>query len=431
MRFLRLLSRLALAALIGAAGLPPAEAAPEPTGRDAAVAFFDGLVAHVRDARLGPTTAARVYGYSSVAFYEALVPWSSDLRSLAGQLNGLDPLPQPNRSLSYDAPTAAVAAGAAVARGLLGPQFEAGLSRLEQGIATERYYRPGMKQATIDRSIEHGRAVAADVLAWAEGDGYSQSVRCPFTAPTGLGLWVPTPPAFAPALEACWGRVRPMALASGATCQVGPPPAYSETPGSAFHAEGREVYDVSRTLTDEQRTIALFWADNPGQSGTPAGHWVRIVGQIAGPLGLDVYRTAEAYARTGIAVNDAFIASWYTKFAYHLLRPITYIRRLFDPGWTSFVPTPPFAEYTSGHSTQSGASSAILTDMLGIVAFTDTTHVGLGLAPRSFPSLERAAREAAVSRLYGGIHYRSAIEVGIAQGQCVSNQVLARVRFRR
>jgi len=318
-----------------------------------------------------------------------------------------------------------------VARGLLGPQWEEAVSQLEQGIAAGRYYRPGMTQATIDRSIEHGRAVGADILAWASGDGYSQAVRCPFTAPTGFGLWVPTPPAFAPALEACWGRVRPMALASGATCQVGPPPAYSEESGSDFYAEGREVYDVSRTLTDEQRTIALFWADNPGQTGTPAGHWVRIVGQIAGPLGLDIYRTAEAYARTGIAVNDAFIACWYTKFAYHLLRPITYVRKLFDPGWTSFVPTPPFAEYTSGHSTQSGASSAILTDMLGLVAFTDATHTGLGLAPRSFPSLERAAREAAISRLYGGIHYRAAIEVGIEQGRCVSNQVLARVRFRR
>ena len=424
-------SNLLLLFLLSVAGAVPAAAAPEPTGRDAAIAWFDGLVGVVRDSRLSPVVAARVYGYASVAFYEALVPWSPDLLSLSGQLTELGPLPQPSGSLRYDPPTAAVAAAAAVARGMLGPAGQAAVDELEQQIATSRYYRPGMTQAAVDRSIEHGRAVGADVLAWSSTDGYGLLARCPFTPPSGPGLWVPTAPAFASALEPCWGWLRPMVLDTGATCQVRPPPPYSEAPGSAFYAEGREVYDTSRSLTEEQRTIALFWADNPGQTGTPSGHWVRIVGQVSAPLGLDIYRTAEAYARTGIAVNDAFISCWYTKFVYHLVRPITYVRKLFDPGWTTIVPTPPFAEYTSGHSTQSGASAAILSDMLGIVAFTDTTHLEIGLAPRSFPSFELAAREAAISRLYGGIHYRAAIEIGVEQGQCVAANVLARVRFRR
>lgn len=432
MRSLRRLPHdLLLAAFLAGAGSAPAAAAPEPTGRDAAVAWFDGLVDVARDERLSPVVAARVYGYSSVAFYEALVPWSEDLRSLAGQLTDLGPLPQPSGFLRYDPPTAAVAAAAAVARGMLGPQSQETLSGLEQRIATERYYRPGMTQAAIDRSIEHGRAVGREILAWSSTDGYGLYARCPFVPPPGPGLWVPTLPAFAPALEPCWGRLRPMALESGATCQVQPPPPYSESPGSAFYVEGREVYETVRSVTEEQRTIALFWADNPGQTGTPAGHWVRIVSQVASQLGLDIYRTAEAYARTGIAVNDAFINCWYTKFTYHLVRPITYIRKLFDPSWTPVVPTPPFAEYTSGHSAQSGASAAILSDLLGIVAFSDATHVGLGLRPRRFPSFELAAREAAISRLYGGIHYRAAIEIGLEQGRCVAAQVLGRVRFRR
>jgi hypothetical protein len=427
-------SRSARCAAVGIAllcGAPASHAAPEPTGRDTAVAWFDGVVALVRDAGSSPVVAARTYGYTSVAFFETLVPWRPSLRSLSGQLNGLTPLPQPGLSLESDPPAAAVAASAEVARGLLGPGARGAIDGLEQALLAERYYRPGTTAAAIDRSVEHGRAVGRAVLEWASTDGYAAAVRCPYTPPVGAGLWVPTPPTFAPALEPCWGRLRPMALADGATCQVEPPPPYSETPGSLFHQEGREVYDVTLNLTEEQLTIALFWADNPGQTGTPAGHWMRIVGQLAVQEGFDIDRAAEAYARTGIAVNDAFINCWFTKYVYGLVRPVTYIRKLFDPGWTSPVGTPPFPEYTSGHSTQSGATAAILTDMLGTVAFTDSTHLEIGLAPRSFPSLERAADEAAISRLYGGIHYRAAIDVGLEQGRCVSARVLERVRFRQ
>jgi hypothetical protein len=156
-----------------------------------------------------------------------------------------------------------------------------------------------------------------------------------------------------------------------------------------------------------------------------------IVGHVAVQQGFDMDAAAEAYARTGIAVNDAFINCWFTKYAYNLIRPITVIRKLFDPRWTTPVGTPPFPEYTSGHSTQSGASAAILSDMLGPTAFTDSTHVRIGLAPRSFTSFERAAEEAAISRLYGGIHYRAAIEIGVDQGRCVAARILERVSFRR
>lgn len=419
---------LALASL--AVPAPRGWAAPEATGRDTAVGFFDGLVDLVRAEGAAPMVAARIYGYSSVAFFETLVAWNPRLRSLAGQLNGFGPATQPGRSLTYDPPTAALGAAAAVARALLAPESRGALDALEKRLADERYYRPGVSAATIDRSLEHGRGVATDVLEWASGDGFGRLTNCPYVAPSGVGLWERTPPAFAAPLQPCWGALRPMVLAHGASCQVAPPPAYSETPGSAFHDEAREVWDVSRSLTPEQRTIALFWADNPRETGTPAGHWVRIVGQFAVQQGLDLVTAAEAYARTGIAVNDAFIACWHTKYTYNLVRPITVLRRLFDANWTPLVATPPFPEYTSGHSTQSGASASILSDQFGARGFTDATHAARGLAARSFPSFEAAAREAAISRLYGGIHFRAAIDVGLEQGRCVASQVLARVRFR-
>jgi hypothetical protein len=185
------------------------------------------------------------------------------------------------------------------------------------------------------------------------------------------------------------------------------------------------VFETVANLTDEQRAIALFWADTPGQTGTPPGHWISILGQVIGENDLALDVAAEAYAKVGLAEMDAFICCWFVKYEFNLLRPITYIRDLFDPEWNSPIPTPPFPEYTSGHSTQSAAAAQVLTDRLGDIPFTDHTHDDLGFPPRSFDSFWEAAEEAAISRLYGGIHYRAAIEKGLDQGRCIGKSVSA------
>ncbi|HEV8675305.1 MAG TPA: vanadium-dependent haloperoxidase [Methylomirabilota bacterium] len=152
---------------------------------------------------------------------------------------------------------------------------------------------------------------------------------------------------------------------------------------------------------------------------TPPGHSVSILTEVIRAHGFALDLAAEAYARLGIAVADAFIACWRTKFHYNLLRPVTYIRAVIDAGWTPVLTTPPFPEYTSGHSVQSGAAAQVLTDMLGPLPFIDQTH----LPPRAFDSFFEAAEEAAISRLYGGIHFRPAIERGLEQGICVGQAV--------
>jgi hypothetical protein len=134
-------------------------------------------------------------------------------------------------------------------------------------------------------------------------------------------------------------------------------------------------------LTDEQRAIALFWSDDPGRTGTPPGHWISIVNQIAVDDALTLDVAAEAYVRVGLAVADAFITSWRTKYEINLLRPVTFIRNLIDPSWLPLLVTPPFPEYTSGHSVQSGAAATLLGDLFGERPFTDRTHVDLGIAP--------------------------------------------------
>jgi hypothetical protein len=145
------------------------------------------------------------------------------------------------------------------------------------------------------------------------------------------------------------------------------------------------VYNVGRSLTDEQKAIAGYWADGAGATGTPPGHWIAIVSQLSRNKRLSLAEAAEAYARVGIAVHDAFICCWHAKYVYNLQRPVTYIRNNIDGGWLPFIGTPGFPAYTSGHSTQSGAAAAVLSDMFGTESFTDTTHTDHGLVPAQLP----------------------------------------------
>ena len=190
------------------------------------------------------------------------------------------------------------------------------------------------------------------------------------------------------------------------------------------------VYNTGRRLTDEQKTVAGYWADGPGATGTPPGHWIWITGLMIDKNKLSLGPASEAYALTSVSIADAFIICWREKFHSTLLRPVTYIRALIDPNWQTLIGTPPFPTYFSGHSSGSGAASAVLTDLFGETQFTDTTHVVRGIAARSFPSFAAAAEEAAVSRLYGGIHFPMDNEAGLTAGRCVAKVVKQRVHTR-
>jgi hypothetical protein len=211
-------------------------------------------------------------------------------------------------------------------------------------------------------------------------------------------------------------------------------PEYSTASESEFYTAALEVYQTGLNLTAQQKTAAEYWADGAGATGTPPGHWIAIVGQLARTEGLSLAAAAEAYARVGIAVTDAFIQCWYTKYLSNLQRPVTYIQDNIDGTWLPYIMTPSFPTYTSGHSTQSGAAAAVLTAIFGIKAFTDTTHTDHHLMPPqeppAFSSFDEAAQEAAVSRLCGGIHFPFDNDDGLSAGQCIGQAIIDRVRFR-
>ena len=226
-------------------------------------------------------------------------------------------------------------------------------------------------------------------------DGFDVLNNCPYVPAQVPGAWEPTPPGNNPnPLQPCWGQLRPMVITSLATCAAPVHPTFDTDPSSEFFAAAQEVYDVFNNLSDEQKTIATYWADGPVATGTPAGHWIAIVGQFARNDLLSLAAAAEAYARAGIAVHDAFIQCWNEKYQYNLQRPVTFIQDHIDANWLPFIETPAFPSYTSGHSTQSGAAAFVMTDQFGIRTFTDTTHTDHDLDPpqdpRTFSSIDAA-----------------------------------------
>jgi len=400
---------------------------------DVAVQWFDLLYDSIQTESLSPPVASRRIGYMGVTLYNAVVGGMPHHRSLAGQVNGLAaPLAQPKGVVHW--PSVANAALADAMEGLFAGASNTTLTAIADLEAALQNQYSSVDADVRQRSRNFGASICTQVMDCSAEDGFTTWNNCAYTPPVGEGLWVPTPPAFAPPLQPCWGKLRPFVLLYGAECVPLEFPPYSTDPNSEFYAEGFEVYDTVNNLTAEQLEIAQFWADNPGATGTPPGHWISIVGQVAVQEDLSLATVAEAYARVGLAVADAFISCWEIKYYHNLLRPITYIQDpagpINDPAWTTPVTTPPFPEFTSGHSVQSGAAATILEDLLGNFTFVDDTHSG-NLPARTFDSFEEAAQEAAISRLYGGIHYRSAIERGVEQGKCIARTILDNVEFRR
>ena len=386
-----------------------------------------------------PPVAARAFGLLGLVLYEAVVPGMPAHQSLAGQLNELSSLPwaQPDEPLHW--PSAANAALATMTR-LMWPNASADnkarIDLLERTLPLRHSadFDPAQRTPEIgNRSDNFGRLMAMAIMSWARTDGGHEAWgplrrgRETYVPPSGQGQWVATPPAFAAPLLPYWGSNRTMVLASGADCPAAPPPAYSEAPGSAFHAEGLELHRIATRATQAQRQFALYWADDPGKTATPAGHWLHLTGDILKARPATLAEAAEVYARLGLAMSDAFVAAWHTKYTLNLLRPVTYVQAVIDSQWVpTLMDTPAFPEYPSGHSVQSSAAAAVLGASLGQrLAFTDNTHNDRGWGPRQFDSFQAAADEAALSRLYAGIHFRSAVVAGQAQGLCVAQKVLA------
>ncbi len=382
-----------------------------------------------------PPVAARSFGYIGLALYESVRPGMPGYQTMAGQVSDLRPsdLPQAPIGANYHWPAVANSALSYITKACYKPASEANkfaIDALEQ-----RYhdlYRSQVNENVLAESEKFGRSMAASIATYCNSDGqelcYQNNFPAGYSLPSGTGFWVPTPPAMQPIpLQPFWGRVRTFAFSNNDLSRLSKPLPYSTDKTSLFYQQALETYATVNNLTPEQKLIAEYWSDDPGKTPTPPGHSIGILQQVLAIENANLALSAEAFAKVGMGVHDAFVACWNAKYTYNLMRPVTYINQQIDPNWKPILNTPPFPEYTSGHSTQSGASAQILSDLFGYnYAFVDRFHearTDINGAPRTFSNFFDFANEAAVSRLYGGIHYRAGNEQGLAAGIRIGKRI--------
>ena len=418
----------------------PAQAAASAYSASVATEWFQlALLLTQQTPGFSPPVAARALAYLGLTLYESTVPGMPQHISLAGQLNELSSLPlaQPDEPLHW--PAVANAALATMTRMMFAgatAENKARIDLLERSLPLKLsadFDASAVSPEVTNRSQTFGKLMSMAMMTWARTDGGHEAwgplkrSQQNYVPPGGSGQWSATPPAFAPALLPWWGEVRPFVLKAPDECKAPPPPEFSEETASSFYKDAKEVHAISSQATQEQRQFALYWADDPLKTPTPAGHWVFIATDVLKSRKATLADAAQTYAKLNLAMADAFIAAWHTKYALNVMRPVTYIQLGIDSNWVpGLMHTPPFPEYPSGHSVQSSAAAAVLAQAFGAnTAFTDNTHNDRGWGPRSFKSFQAAADEAALSRLYAGIHYRFGVAGGQVQGACVAQKVLA------
>lgn len=382
-----------------------------------------------------PPVASRALGYAGLAMYEAAVPGIADRRSLAGQLTGLATLPQIESGKTYNWVVSINAAQASILRSLHANASDAAkisVDSLESALFAQ--YKSD-NQEVNDRSVAFGKSIATAIFDWSKTDGghegYNRNFPATYVVPTGPGFWQPTENGRKIPMQPFWGQNRTF-VASNSNMPVPQPLAVSTSPTSQYYAQYLEVYSKNKALTQEEKEISIWWADDPSDTFTPPGHSYNLA-RIAVKTGnVNLARAVETFARVGMAVSDAFVTCWKCKFVFMNERPYTFVRRAIDPSWVPFWPAPPFPGYISGHATQSAATATVMAPIYGDnFAFTDDSHSGrlrdatrnTDFKARSFKSLWEAAEESAWSRFLGGIHTRQDNETGLREGRNIGRNI--------
>ena len=380
-----------------------------------------------------PPLAARFYSYACLAGYEVVAQNDTAFHTMTGVLNGYPTIAKPTISGEYAYPLAAVLAMLETAKkmqpsGKLLGDYETNYLDSCQNI--------GFSKEIIDNSLVYAKAISAQILAYAKADKYNKISNYPRYTPSNTeGSWYPTPPGYFAPVEPYFNTVRPFTLDSAQQFKPAPPVAFSKDKNSAFYRLTNDVY--VRKLTQEQLEIAAFWDCNPfalQDNGhlmvgmkkiSPGAHWMGIAGNACVKEKVNFQKTLYVHTVLAVGLMDGFICCWDEKYRSNRIRPETAIRKLIDPNWKPFLQTPPFPEYLSGHSTISTTAAVILSHLFGEkFSYQDTVEERFGLEARSFTSFKQAAEEAAISRLYGGIHFMDAITNGQKQGVLVGNNVV-------
>ncbi len=398
------------------------------------------LVAVVMEDLFTPPVASRVHVYPNIAAYEVLAIGNPQLVSLSGQIKHLPKLKLEKENINYS--IAAEFAFTTVAKKLVFSEymfsdFEVEEKKVWKNIVADT--------SLINKSVDFGTRAGRQIIEWMLKDNYAHVKSMErYVQADSLGAWKPTAPSYTNAIEPNWHFMRTLVTDSSSQIKPVSNCAYSEKKNSDFYKNAMEVYQTAIALDTTKKAIAQFWDCNPNityseghltylvHKISPGGHWIKITGQACRNLNFDELKTAETYTLVTIGLYEAFLSCWTAKYMCNAIRPETYIQRLIDPKWFPYIQTPPFPEYTSGHSVISNSSATILTQLIPQpYSFSDSSEMYIDLAPRTFNSFSDAAHEAGVSRFYGGIHFMPSIMYGLEQGKQVGNYVLKTIHTRK
>jgi PAP2 superfamily len=386
-----------------------------------------------------PPVASRIYAYANLASYEAMKYAHPKYNSITAQLKGFGKMPVPEKGKNYNYTLAATKAFFTVAHKVT---FSVDtLKKYEDKVYG--MYKDALDDSTYARSVDLGEKIGKIVLKRSSTDDYPQTRGKPkYLGSSSPGKWRPTPPDYMDGVEFCWGDMHPLIIDSSKIFMPPPPPAYSPDTTSAFYQQAQAVYVKNKHLTAEEKTIATYWDDNPfvvvhnghmmfaDKKVTPGGHWIGITSIACKQTNAGPVKTAQAYALTSIALFETFITCWEVKYKYASERPVSVINEMIDRDWLPLLQTPPFPEYTAGHSTISAASAVVLTHEFGDnFAFHDTSDLPYIGLQRDFKSFIKASDETAMSRFYGGIHYLNSSLAGAKQGRQVGEFIWGKLKL--
>jgi PAP2 superfamily len=391
-----------------------------------------------------PPVASRIYTYPNIAAYEVIAQNSPTYLSLQKQIHDLDSIPKLDPKSGVNKSVAALVAHFEVTKALV---FSEELVEKYRDSLYQKWGNENQKEFEISK--EYGEKVANRIKKWMGKDNYKQTRTFQkFTVNTNdKSRWQPTPPAYMDGIEPHWSEIRTMVLDTSSQFKPAPALPYSTNKNSAFFKQVVEVYEISKMMVkngddSEEMKIAQFWDCNPyatvtqghmtfaKKKVTPGGHWMAITAVACKTANADFDKTVYAFTKTSIGLFESFISCWDEKYRSNVVRPETVINQNIDENWRPLLQTPPFPEYTSGHSVASTCSATILTSVFGEnFAYTDDTEIPYGLPIRKYKSFNNAAKEASMSRLYGGIHYRAAIENGIIQGKNIGDFIVSKLKM--
>jgi len=381
-----------------------------------------------------PLLTSRAYVYPNIGAYVVLTMMRDDLPQLYNRLNDFPPLPE-KAPANYDFDIIALATFYTVAKKMVYRDDWCDSLYLQQ---LERLKPKNLNQAEMDENIQFGVQFGQIINQWADKDGYLQTkAKSNYIFVKSDSTWKPTPPEFRNATEPYWGMLRPLLITHIDSFILPPPQHFSTDTASMFFKENQSLYELSKSLTTEQKLIADFWDDNPDMNTftghipnprrhiSPVSHWMNIVTQVCENKNADVQGAAYAYTMTAIALFESKICVWKNKYKYNFIRPVTYIRQYIDPQWMPQLVTPPFPEYPSGHSACSMAAALVLQEIFPAeTSFADRTLLKFGLPERQFGSFVEAAKEVSESRVYGGIHYKFGVEQGMKLGERIAKEII-------